>query len=71
MADVSEHYTKKKGECHHIKNCWINFFIIWCAISNYNFVKSPNKFVHLKICGWIQSMLGNFFQVIFQTRLFL
>lgn len=70
MTNVSKHNTEKKGESYHIENCRVNFFIIWCTISHYNLVEWPHKFVHLKVCGWIQGMLANFFQVIFQSRLF-
>ena len=61
MADISEHNSKQERESYYIKNSWINFFIARRAVSNYDFMERPDKFIDLEICGWIQSMFVHFF----------
>ena len=52
MADISKHDSKEKWEGYTSKYSWIDFFVVWNAISIHDFLEWPSKIVRANQRRW-------------------
>lgn len=69
VADITEHDSKEERKGYHVEHCGVHFFIVRGPISDDDFMKRPDEFIHIEVGWWIQVMSSYLLQMRVEARL--